>query len=213
MLVPSTIRRSRTKMHATMYQAVGKLSQQTLTAANVCTTGSSRLFVTDRATKEQYLIDTGSDLSVFPRKLLPECRGPHRLLPVRGQRDHHPHLRMDLQEPETRTVSQLHMGLHRSRRIAPHHRCGFPDPFEPTRRLQKQPSSRQDHLPVHAVPRRNTCSPQHQNHSNLGQPPSGISSANQANRKSSRGAAQYNTPHPAHQYHVAHAALLQTAWR
>jgi hypothetical protein len=39
-----------------------------LTAANVCTTSSGRLFITD---KQQYLVDTGSDLCFFPRKLLP----------------------------------------------------------------------------------------------------------------------------------------------
>ena len=62
------------KVHATMYQAVRKLSQQTLTAANVCTTSSGCLFITDRVTKQWYLINTRSNLSVFPRRLLPECR-------------------------------------------------------------------------------------------------------------------------------------------
>jgi len=45
-----------------------------LTAANVCTTSSGRLFITDRASKRRYLVDTGSDLCVFPRKLLPGRR-------------------------------------------------------------------------------------------------------------------------------------------
>jgi hypothetical protein len=48
--------------------------QQTLKAANVCTYSSGRLFITDRITKQQYLIDTGSDLCVFPCKLLPGCK-------------------------------------------------------------------------------------------------------------------------------------------
>jgi hypothetical protein len=52
----------------------GKLCQRTLRVANVCTTSSDRLFVTDRITKQRYLVDTGSDLCVFPRKLLPGCR-------------------------------------------------------------------------------------------------------------------------------------------
>jgi len=39
-------------------------------AANVCTTSSGRLFVIDRYSKQRYLVDTGSDLCVFPRKLL-----------------------------------------------------------------------------------------------------------------------------------------------
>jgi hypothetical protein len=49
----------------------GKFQQRSLTAANVCTTSSGRLFITDRVTKQQYLVDTGSDMCVFPRKLLP----------------------------------------------------------------------------------------------------------------------------------------------
>jgi len=52
----------------------GKLHQWTLTAANVCTTSSSRLFITDRVSKLRYLVDTGSDLCIFPCKLLPGCR-------------------------------------------------------------------------------------------------------------------------------------------
>jgi hypothetical protein len=57
-----------------MHIPPGKRRHRTLTAANVCTTSSGRLFVTDRATNARYLIDTGSDLCVFPRKLLPGRR-------------------------------------------------------------------------------------------------------------------------------------------
>jgi hypothetical protein len=60
-------------MHPTVLQQ-RDYRQQTLTAANVCTTSSSRLFVMDRISKQRYLVDTGSDLCVFPRKLLPGCR-------------------------------------------------------------------------------------------------------------------------------------------
>jgi hypothetical protein len=42
--------------------------------ANVCTTSSGRLFITDRVSKRRYLVETGSDLCVFPRKLLPGRR-------------------------------------------------------------------------------------------------------------------------------------------
>jgi hypothetical protein len=45
-----------------------------LTAANVCTTSSGRLFVTDRNSKQRYLVDTGSDLCIFPRRRLLGCR-------------------------------------------------------------------------------------------------------------------------------------------
>jgi len=52
----------------------GKLYQRTITAANVCATSSGRLFTTGHITKQRYLVDTGSDLCVFPRKLLPGRR-------------------------------------------------------------------------------------------------------------------------------------------
>lgn len=48
----------------------GKPIQQSVTAATDCSKTSSRLFLTDRVTMIQYLIDTGSDLCVYPRKLL-----------------------------------------------------------------------------------------------------------------------------------------------
>jgi len=43
-------------------------------AANVCTTSSGRLFITDHVSKRRYLVDPGSDLCVFPSKLLPGRR-------------------------------------------------------------------------------------------------------------------------------------------
>ena len=49
---------------ATGMQQSGKRSQQTIAAATVFTTNSGRLFITDRLTKQQYLVYTGSDL--FP---------------------------------------------------------------------------------------------------------------------------------------------------
>jgi hypothetical protein len=52
----------------------GKLAQQTSAAAHVCTTATGRLFVTDKSSKQRFLIDTGSDLCVFPHKLIPQRR-------------------------------------------------------------------------------------------------------------------------------------------
>jgi hypothetical protein len=58
---------------ALLLPPAGKLKQQSLLAANVCTT-TGRLFITDRVSKLRFLIDTGSDLFVFPRKLIPVRR-------------------------------------------------------------------------------------------------------------------------------------------
>jgi hypothetical protein len=55
-------------------QLAGKLEQQTSAVANVCTTDTGRLFITDKTSKRWFLLDTGSDLCVFPRKLIPQRR-------------------------------------------------------------------------------------------------------------------------------------------
>jgi len=48
----------------------GKLYQQMLMATNIWTTSSSCHFIIDRISKQWYVVDMGSDLCVFPRKLL-----------------------------------------------------------------------------------------------------------------------------------------------
>lgn len=54
-------------MQAAVYLQNGKLSGRSQVAANDCPLPTGRLFVTDRSTKMQFLVDTGSDLCVFPR--------------------------------------------------------------------------------------------------------------------------------------------------
>ena len=54
-------------MRTTLFISDGKHSGQPVVAANDCPSVKSRLFVTDRSTKMQFLVDTGSDLCVFPR--------------------------------------------------------------------------------------------------------------------------------------------------
>uniref|UniRef100_A0ABD2VXH6 Reverse transcriptase domain-containing protein n=1 Tax=Trichogramma kaykai TaxID=54128 RepID=A0ABD2VXH6_9HYME len=45
-------------------------------AATDCLSSKSRLFVTDQSTKHRFLVDTGSDVCCFPRRLLRERRAP-----------------------------------------------------------------------------------------------------------------------------------------
>jgi hypothetical protein len=54
------------------YNQRGKLARQTSTAVYVYTATTRRLFVTDRRSKQQFLVNTGSDLCVFPRMLIPQ---------------------------------------------------------------------------------------------------------------------------------------------
>lgn len=53
-------------IQACAYHQQGTLAQQTSAAAYVYTTITRRLFVTDRHSKQQFLIDTGSGVCVFP---------------------------------------------------------------------------------------------------------------------------------------------------
>lgn len=48
----------------------GKLSGRSQVAASDCPSTTGRLFVTDRLSKAQFLVDTGSDLCVFPRSCI-----------------------------------------------------------------------------------------------------------------------------------------------
>jgi len=59
-------------MHAALrlYGTIGKLQKQSVMAADDCFTKKGRLFVSDRQTGTQFLVDTGSDVCAFPRKYL-----------------------------------------------------------------------------------------------------------------------------------------------
>ena len=90
-------------MGTTVVPSAGNPHQQALKAANVYTTCFGRLFVKDRITKQRYLVDTGSDLCVFPRKLLAgrrECMD-YTLYAANGTTIH---IRMELPEPEPGTT-------------------------------------------------------------------------------------------------------------
>jgi len=52
-------------------QPAGKRQRQALIAAGACSTSTARLFITDIVSNLRFLVDTGSDLCVFPRKLVP----------------------------------------------------------------------------------------------------------------------------------------------
>jgi hypothetical protein len=89
-----------------MFPSTGKLHQQPLMAANDCnTTTPTCLFVTDRVRKLCYLVDTRSDLCVFPCKLLPGCR---------ERTDYNLYAANRTTIPTYRCISQtLNLGLHR----------------------------------------------------------------------------------------------------
>lgn len=70
MLVPLEAWNERTHVHQTLQLSTGKRSGLKLTATSASPSKVSRLFVTDRVTRTQFLVDTGADLCVFPRRLV-----------------------------------------------------------------------------------------------------------------------------------------------
>jgi hypothetical protein len=56
------------------FPTAGTLTLQASEAENVCTTATNRLFITDKTSKRRFLIDTGSDLCVYPRQFIPQRR-------------------------------------------------------------------------------------------------------------------------------------------
>ena len=53
-----------------MQVEVGKRPQPSVKAADDDGLGSRRIFVTDQRTKTSFLVDTGADISVYPRSKL-----------------------------------------------------------------------------------------------------------------------------------------------
>jgi hypothetical protein len=49
----------------------GKLTQRISTATRVCNTTTVRLFIPDESSKRHFLVYTGSDLCVYPCRLVP----------------------------------------------------------------------------------------------------------------------------------------------
>jgi hypothetical protein len=123
------------------YRQREKLPQRTSTAAHVCATTTDRLFIKDRISKRQFLIDTGSHLCVYPRRLIPRRKErvnydlyapngttipTYRWLPLTTQ-------------PGTRTA--FHVAIRGGRRHTSPNRHRLPLSFRPPSGLQTQPST------------------------------------------------------------------------
>ncbi|XP_047990749.1 uncharacterized protein LOC125229853 [Leguminivora glycinivorella] len=79
MLVPQAVQHPGDQVQPALQLEVGKPEQRSVKAGPDCCSmepTSRRLFVTDRVTKYQFLIDTGSDLCCYPYRWLREPRRP-----------------------------------------------------------------------------------------------------------------------------------------
>ncbi|XP_029680257.1 uncharacterized protein LOC115245901 [Formica exsecta] len=71
MLLPQTLRSGGTQMHPTLHvQEAKKRGKQSLRAANDDDIEPRRLYIKDQKSKITFLIDTGSDISVYPRRFM-----------------------------------------------------------------------------------------------------------------------------------------------
>jgi hypothetical protein len=76
-LVPLVPRRRSEEVHLALHMEHGKPDGQALMAADDAgPTTSRRLFVQNKASRIRFLIDTGTDLCVYPRSLL--CSVPRK---------------------------------------------------------------------------------------------------------------------------------------
>jgi hypothetical protein len=91
-------------------------------AADPCSTPPGRLFITDQVSNLRFLVDTGSDLCVFPRRLVPGRRERNQLRSLRSQRYTHPDLRMAHPHAQPRASTGLHLAFPGGRRPNPNHR-------------------------------------------------------------------------------------------
>ncbi|XP_025264176.1 uncharacterized protein LOC112637821 [Camponotus floridanus] len=75
LLLPPTIRCRSSPMHSAMHVPEKRVGHSLL-AANDKSPTHCRLYVTDRNTRTKYLVDTGSDVSVFPQTTMNGRRRP-----------------------------------------------------------------------------------------------------------------------------------------
>ena len=162
--------------------------------ANVCTTRSCHLFIMDCYSKQRYLVDTGSDLCVFPRRLLPgrRERTDYTLYAANGTT-------IPTYGWASRSLNlgplRLHIVFRDSGRGPTHHRGGPAIPLWTPRRLQEQPPAWRGHITAHARSHCTTISPQRGSHRRKHaprQPPGGIPGADQASMEPPWGPAQHN---------------------
>jgi hypothetical protein len=185
-------------MQTTMLTTAGKRHRQTLRAANVCTTSSARLFVTDQTSKQRYLVDTGSDLCIFPSKLLPgyrECM------------DYNMYAANSTTIPTYRwTFWSLNLGLRRDFTwwfmIAdvqlPIIDLDLLSHYGLLVDCRNNHLLDGGHIFVNARPHRTTIGTQHENHRRRHAPrqsPGGIPGGDYPNRNPSWGVAQHHAPH------------------
>jgi hypothetical protein len=92
-------------------------------AGDTCPETSRRLFVRDKASGIRFLIDTGADISVFPRKLFPGQLKKSEVRVFRSQWDAHSDVRYANNDTEPGIAARLLLAFPDSRRLETQPRC------------------------------------------------------------------------------------------
>jgi hypothetical protein len=112
------------------YRQQEKSTQRISAASHVCAKTTSRLFITDRLSKRQFLFDTGSDLSVYPAGSFRDTKYATATTSARLTALPSP-LRMAAPQHQPRTTPEFQMEIRDSRRHTSTHRRRLPFSFQP----------------------------------------------------------------------------------
>jgi len=117
--IPPTVRNRRTPLCTTMHIPEKRVGHSLL-AANDNSPTPCRLYVTDRNTRTKYLVDTGSDVSIFPQTLVSDRRRPetYELFAANGFRI----ITYDSITIKFQPKEIIPVEVHHSRRWTTHHR-------------------------------------------------------------------------------------------
>ena len=161
--IPPSIRGQRAKVYITLLLPAGKWQQQALMAADAYSTPPGRLFITDRVSNLRFLVDTGSDFCVFPRRLVPgrTDRTIYDLFAAKV----HPSRPMDgTQSRSNSDFDGTSAGFRGGRRANPNHRGGLASQLQPLGRLPQQQEPGRCNFPVSTSPDGIHTVPQRKNH-------------------------------------------------
>lgn len=125
MLVSLVVWCRRNQVQSTVRIPRGKRPGRSLMEASDPRPTSLRLFVTNKDSKMQYLVDTGADLCVYPRSFFIRAAWKISVRAHRGKQQHHRDLWDDHDQPQPRTTPSVYLEVRCRRRVQTDYRSGF----------------------------------------------------------------------------------------
>ncbi|XP_032679541.1 uncharacterized protein LOC116847993 [Odontomachus brunneus] len=149
LLLPSEVRATSSKVHPAVQLPVGKRAGESLMAASDTTQTLRRLFVTCQESKRRFLVDTGSDVSVYPRATVQGPKQPTAYILYAANGSAIPTYGWITIEPKLGNHRPRHDGVSQGsqrREFVPPHLSGISRDYPPTHGTNK---SRTQHLALH----------------------------------------------------------------